>query len=89
MYRRFCLHACLCTICMPGACGGRKTASVPLGLKLQTAVSHTWVLKLNLGLLEEQPLLLTTELSHSHVLKKYIIKCTFHHTCRTVTGQLL
>jgi hypothetical protein len=34
----FCLHVCLCTICMPDDGGGQKTVS---NLKLQTVVSHS------------------------------------------------
>ena len=33
----FCLHVCLCTMCMPGAYEGQKRASDALELELQTA----------------------------------------------------
>lgn len=35
----FGLHACLCTIYMPGAIRGQKTASNPLELELEAVVS--------------------------------------------------
>jgi hypothetical protein len=35
----FCLHVSLCTMCMPGACGGQKRAS-DLELELQRVASH-------------------------------------------------
>lgn len=34
----FCLHVCLCTTCVPGAC--RKKSLCPLRLELQKVVSH-------------------------------------------------
>lgn len=31
MYGVFCLHVCLCTVCLSDTCGGQKEASYPLG----------------------------------------------------------
>lgn len=36
----FCLHVCMCTICVLGAYRGQKTVSYPLELELWTVVSH-------------------------------------------------
>lgn len=36
----FYLHACLCTICVPGAMGARKGCQVPLELEVQVVVSN-------------------------------------------------
>jgi hypothetical protein len=36
----FCLHVCLCTICLPGAYGGRRKITGPLDLELQEFSSH-------------------------------------------------
>ena len=36
-----CLHICLCTMCMPGACGGQIGRALhPQELELWMAVSH-------------------------------------------------
>ena len=35
----FCLYACLCTLCVPDACGGQKKVSDLLDLELQMIVS--------------------------------------------------
>lgn len=59
----FCLHVCLCTICMPDAHENQKTASDSLELVLQKVVSHYGCWELNLHSLEKQPMLLTTESS--------------------------
>ena len=34
----FCLHVCLCIMCVPGACRGQKRASDPVELELQIVV---------------------------------------------------
>lgn len=34
-----CLHACLCTMCVPGAARGQKKVSEPLQLELEVAMS--------------------------------------------------
>lgn len=52
-----CLHACLYTICVPGACGGQKRVLDPLGLELWAAGSCLSLL----SKLEEQRVLLTIE----------------------------
>lgn len=39
----FCLHICLCTMCMPGACRGQKEVSDSVELELQPVIS-LWVL---------------------------------------------
>ena len=31
---------CMCTICLPGDCGGQESTSDPLELELQMVVSH-------------------------------------------------
>lgn len=48
----FCLHICVCAVCMPGTLRGKKRALDPLQLVLQMAVSQhmgarnqTWVLR--------------------------------------------
>lgn len=48
----FCLHVCLCTMCVSGAHGGQRGCWVPQELELKTAVSRhvgaenwTWVLQ--------------------------------------------
>jgi hypothetical protein len=61
--------ACLyvCTTCVPGPCGGKKSASDPLGLELQIVVSYyTRCCDLNSGSLQEQPVLLTPEAFSRH-----------------------
>ena len=35
-----CVHICLCTSCVFGACGGQKRALDALELELQMVVSH-------------------------------------------------
>ena len=35
----FCLYVCLCTLCVPDACGGQKKVSDLLDLELQMIVS--------------------------------------------------
>jgi hypothetical protein len=40
MWMVFCLHVCLCTMCVPCAHKGQKRASDPLELDFQTVVSH-------------------------------------------------
>jgi hypothetical protein len=35
----FCLHICLCTVCVPGAHGSQRRVSDPLELELQFVVS--------------------------------------------------
>lgn len=51
--RVFCLHVYMYTICVPAACGDQKRALNSLELELWT------------GLLHEQQVLLTAELSHN------------------------
>lgn len=39
--KSICLHACMCTTCIPGACGGHKMALDSLDLELlQVIVSN-------------------------------------------------
>lgn len=47
----FCLHVCLCRVCVAGACRGQKRASDPLGLGLQMVSEPPY----------EQSVLITTE----------------------------
>jgi hypothetical protein len=39
----FCLHVCLCTMCMPVTYGGQERARDALELKLQTTMNQVWV----------------------------------------------
>jgi hypothetical protein len=59
--RAFCLHVCLCTVCMPDAHENQKRASDALELVLQMVVRHHGCWGLNLHPLKEQPVLLTTK----------------------------
>lgn len=36
----FCLHVDMCTMCVPGACGGQRKVLDPPELELQVVVSH-------------------------------------------------
>lgn len=56
-----CLHACLCTICLPCAHRGKKWAMGTLGLELQQVVNTMWALGGNLGPRQEQQVLFTIE----------------------------
>lgn len=40
----FCLHVCVCTMCMPDALRGQRRVSSPLGLEIPTVVAAMWVL---------------------------------------------
>lgn len=59
------LHVCMCTVCVcgSGTCRGQKRVLEPLELELHTDVCKVphgcW--RLNLGLLKEQPVLLTIQ----------------------------
>lgn len=50
----FCLHEYMCIICMPGAVEARR-------YRIPQVRSYRWLWDTNLGLLEEQPKLFTTE----------------------------
>lgn len=58
----FCPPACMCTKCVPGAYRGQKRVSDPLLLKLLMVLSHCEYWELNLSLLQEQEMLLASEL---------------------------
>ena len=49
--------------CLPIACEGHNTLSYPLELEFRPLQATMWCWELNLSRLEEQPVLLTTELS--------------------------
>lgn len=59
----FCSHVCLCTMYVPGACGGWKMASGPLELEMWTdgceQSGECW--ELNPGPPQEQPALLNVQ----------------------------
>lgn len=60
----FCLHGCMCTLCVPGALQGQERALDFLTLELALAVSHhvdAW--EINTVTLQEQQVLLTVESS--------------------------
>lgn len=68
-----CLHMCLYTICMFGACGGQKRVSGPVELELEKVVSH------HMDAAQEKPVFLTTEpsLQPSKGLQQLLIlSCT-------------
>lgn len=56
----FCLPVCMCTTCVPGALGGQKRASDPLGLELQV-LSFMCMLEIKSRFLGEQHMFLTPE----------------------------
>lgn len=57
----FCLHVCMSTTCVPGACGGQGRGALDLSeMELLIAVS-CHVGGINLGPLETEQVLLTTE----------------------------
>jgi hypothetical protein len=57
----FCLHACLCSICMPGTLGGKKRELETLEVELDDCEPSRGCWELNLGSLEEKPVLLIAE----------------------------
>lgn len=65
MYGVFCLHVCLCTVCLSDTCGGQKEASYPLGCvdsrEIPCGCSDP---------LEEQPVLLQLELNWGKVVRE-------------------
>lgn len=56
-----CMHACMCTMCVPDAWGGQKWASEPLKLELWVVVSR------HVGPLEEQLVFITTSHCSCHL----------------------
>ena len=57
------MYVCMCTICRRGYHGGLKRVSSPLELELAMIVSHHEGVGNQTWILEEEPVLLTTEQS--------------------------